>query len=181
VRDAAVVAQQSRFGRRLVGFAVLGEAVSASPISLRRSLAALLPDYALPSTVILLEELPLNRNGKVDRPGLESHTGRDRPAGLSSAHRPPSTETEHAVTDTWELLMDVAGIGIDDDFFELGGHSLLAVAITSELTGAAGVRVRPGQLYEHSTIAELAGLLDRLRTDQAGTAVRSATSIGSAS
>ncbi|HEX8094839.1 amino acid adenylation domain-containing protein [Jatrophihabitans sp.] len=168
VEDAAVIAQQSRFGRRLVGFAVLAEPASASPIALRRSLTTLLPDYALPSMVVLLDRLPLNKNGKVDRPRLESHTGRDRPAGLSSVHRPPRTETEHAVADTWELLMDVAGIGIDDDFFELGGHSLMAVAIASELSDAAGVRVLPWQLYKHSTVAELAHLLDGLRNDQAG-------------
>jgi amino acid adenylation domain-containing protein len=181
VQDAAVVAQQSGFGRRLVGFAVLGPAASASPITLRRSLAALLPDYALPSTVLLLEKLPLNRNGKLDRSQLESHIGRDRPAGLSSAYRPPSTETEHLVSDTWELLMDVAGIGADDDFFELGGHSLMAVAIASELTDAAGVRVGPGQLYQHPTVAELAGLIEGLRNDRPGTGVRPATPVGSAS
>lgn len=167
IEDAAVVIQQSRFGRRLVGFAVPAGAASTSPITVRRSLAALLPDYAVPSMVVLLDELPLNRNGKVDRSKLESYTGRGRPAGLSSAHRPPVTETEHLVTDTWQLLMDVASIGVDDDFFELGGHSLMAVAITTELTDVSGVRLQPRQLYEHSTVAELAGLLDELRDERA--------------
>ena len=168
IEDAAVVVQQSRFGRRLVGFAVRAEASSATPITVRRSLATLLPDYAVPSVVLLLEELPLNRNGKVDRSRLGSHSGRDRPTGLSRGHRPPATETEQLVTDTWELLMDLAGIGVDDDFFELGGHSLIAVGIATELTEVSGVRLQPRHLYEHSTVAELAGLLDELRAEQAG-------------
>jgi amino acid adenylation domain-containing protein len=174
IEDAAVVVQQSRFGRRLIGFAVQARAASTSPITVRRSLAALLPDYAVPSTVVLLEELPLNRNSKVDRSKLESHAGQGRPAGLSSAHRPPATETEHLVIDSWQLLLDVAGIGVDDDFFELGGHSLMAVAITSALTDATGVPLQPRQLYEHSTAAELADLIEELR-DQHGALARPAS------
>lgn len=163
VKDAAVVVQQSSFGRRLVGFVVQAGTDSASPVTVRRSLSRLLPDYAVPSSIVLLDELPLNRNGKVDRARLESHAGQDRPAGLSSAYRPPSTDTERLVTDTWQLLMDLGGVGVDDDFFELGGHSLTAAAIISELTDSCGVPLRPRQLYEHSTIAQLAGLLDELR------------------
>jgi len=163
IEDAAVIVQQSRFGRRLVGFAVPAATASASPITVRRSLAAQLPDYAVPSMVVLLEELPLNRNGKVDRSRLTSYAGQDRPAGLSSGYRAPGSETEHMVIDTWELLMDLAGIGVDDDFFELGGNSLVAVAISSELALLAGVRLRPQHVYQHSTAAELAGVLEELR------------------
>jgi amino acid adenylation domain-containing protein len=163
IEDAAVIVQQSRFGRRLVGFAVPAAAATASPITVRRSLAGKLADYAVPSMVVLLEQLPLNRNGKVDRSRLESHVGQGRPAGLSNGYRPPSTETEHMVIDTWELLLDLAGIGVDDDFFELGGNSLVAVAISSELAQVAGVRLRPQHVYQHSTAAELAGVLEELR------------------
>ncbi|MFL6161529.1 MAG: amino acid adenylation domain-containing protein [Jatrophihabitantaceae bacterium] len=167
IEDAAVIVQQSRFGRRLVGFAVRAEAATASAITVRRSLAALLPDYAVPAMVVLLDELPLNQNGKVDRSKLGSHAGQGRPTGLSNGYRPASTETEHLVIDTWELLMDLAGIGVDDDFFELGGNSLVAVAISSELAQVADVRLRPQHVYEHSTVAELAGLLEELRRQEA--------------
>lgn len=164
VEDAAVIVQQSRFGRRLVGFAVPAGTAAVTPITLRRNLTGLLPDYAVPSMVLLLPELPLNRNGKIDRSKLGTHVGRGRPAGMSNDYRPPSTEAEHMVVDTWELLLDAAGIGVDDDFFELGGNSLVAVAITSELAQLAGVRLRPQQVYQNSTAAELAGVLEQLRT-----------------
>ncbi|HST48454.1 non-ribosomal peptide synthetase [Jatrophihabitans sp.] len=163
IEDGAVIVQQSRFGRRLIGFAVPAASATVSPISVRRDLARVLPDYAVPAMVVLLAELPLNRNGKVDRSKLESHAGQARPAGLSSSYRPPGTETEHLVIDTWNLLMDMAGIGVDDDFFELGGNSLVAVAISSELAQAAGVPVRPQHVYQHSTAAELAGVVEELR------------------
>jgi amino acid adenylation domain-containing protein len=166
IEDAAVIVQQSRFGRRLVGFAVPAAAATASPITVRRNLAAVLPDYAVPSMVVLLEELPLNRNGKVDRSKLESHVGQGRPAGLSSGYRAPGTEAEHLVIDTMELLMDLAGIGVDDDFFELGGNSLVAVAISAELAQVAGVGLRPQHVYQHSTAADLAGLLEELRGEE---------------
>jgi acyl-coenzyme A synthetase/AMP-(fatty) acid ligase/acyl carrier protein len=162
IKDGAVTIQQSRFGRRLVGFAVLAEGATATAITVRRSLAELLPDYAVPSRVVLLEQMPLNRNGKIDRSKLERYSGRERPTGLSSDYQAPTTETEQLVAETWQLLMDVSGIGVDDDFFELGGHSLIAVAIMSELVAVSGISLQPRQLYEHPTVAELAGLLDRL-------------------
>jgi acyl carrier protein len=118
--------------------------------------------------IVLMDQLPLNNNGKVDRATLEGHTGRARPTGLSSDYRAPHTETEQVVTDVWELLMDVAGVGVDDDFFELGGHSLMAVGITSELGRVSGVTVQPRHFYQNPTIAELATLLEELQAEQAG-------------
>ncbi|MEO7260445.1 MAG: non-ribosomal peptide synthetase [Jatrophihabitantaceae bacterium] len=168
VTDAAVVAQQARSGRRLVGFAVLAEPGSVSAMVLRRALHGLLPDYAVPSMVVLLDELPLTPNGKVDRAALVARHGRSRPTALSSEHRPPETETEQEVTDIWELLLDMTGIGVDDDFFELGGHSLIAVGITTELSAVSGIHLQPRHFYENPTISELAGLLEELRADQLG-------------
>ncbi len=166
VREAAVVAQPSRSGRRLVGFVVLAEPGSVSALVLRQSLGALLPDYAIPSMLVLLDSLPLNRNGKVDRAALEARQGRARPEALSSDFRAPATETEQSVADTWELLLDLSGIGVDDDFFELGGHSLIAVGITAELSGSYGIALQPRHFYQNPTVAELAGLLDELRAEQ---------------
>ncbi len=172
IKDAAVTVQQSRFGRRLVGFAVVDEGACASPTTVRRSLAQRLPDYAVPSRVVLLAEMPLNRNGKIDRSALASRCGRDRPAGLSSVHQPPCTEFEQLVAETWELLLDLDGVGVDDDFFELGGNSLIATAIVSELTDVLGIQLRARHLYEHSTVAELAGLLAALHEAQLATGAR---------
>ena len=139
---------------------------------MRRSLAQRLPDYAVPSRVVLLAEMPLNRNGKIDRSALASRCGRDRPAGLSSVHQPPCTEFEQLVAETWELLLDLDGVGVDDDFFELGGNSLIATAIVSELTDVLGIQLRARHLYEHSTVAELAGLLAALHEAQLATGAR---------
>ena len=69
--------------------------------------------------------------------------GLSRPAQLSSDYRAPRTETEQQVSDIWELLLDMTGLGVDDDFFELGGHSLIAVGITGELSAVSGVRLQP--------------------------------------
>jgi amino acid adenylation domain-containing protein len=167
VREAAVVAQPARSGRRLVGFVALAEPGSVSALVLRQSLGELLPDYAVPSMIVLLDNLPLNQNGKVDRAALEHRQGRARPEALSTEFRAPVTETEQLVTDTWELLLDVSGIGVDDDFFELGGHSLIAVGVTAELGASCGIDLQPRHFYLNPTVAELAGLLDELREAQA--------------
>lgn len=177
IEEAAVTIQQSGLGRRLIGFAVVAEGATATPITVRRGLAQLLPDYAVPSRVVLLPELPLNRNGKIDRSALAALCGRDRPNGLSSTHRPPSTEAERLVAEAWQLLLDLDSIGVDDDFFELGGNSLIAVAIIAELADLSGVQLKPRHLYQHSTVAELAGLLTRLREAQFATGGPLATAL----
>ncbi|MFD5247391.1 amino acid adenylation domain-containing protein [Amycolatopsis sp. NPDC058340] len=164
VTDCAVVAQdRPGLGRVLAGF-VVGDRPITIP-ELRRELAASLPSYLVPATLVQLDSLPLTASGKVDRPALANARSKERP-DCDADYRAPRTGTEQWLAQVWADLMELDRVGIDDDFFELGGHSLLATRITGEISATHDVLVTARAFYEHSTVAELAALIDEPRGDR---------------
>ncbi|MGH3758757.1 amino acid adenylation domain-containing protein [Actinophytocola sp.] len=155
VRAAAVVAQRDPSGnRRLAAFVV----TQLSVMDIRKFLADVLPEYAIPAIVSTVGQLPLNTNGKVDRAALAAQIPTDRPE-LSTTYRAPETPLETVVVQVWTDLLGMDGIGADDDFFELGGHSLLGVRILTELCASTGVELTPLAFYLDPTPAGLARTL----------------------
>ncbi|HTV22908.1 MAG TPA: amino acid adenylation domain-containing protein, partial [Polyangiaceae bacterium] len=118
----------------------------------RAALAARLPEFMLPSHLVVLPALPLSPNGKVDRKALPS------PSGRSGAEPPvpPRNEYERRLVDMWKELLKKDAIGIKDDFFALGGHSLLAVMLITRIKNELGVELRLTRVLERPTIESLA-------------------------
>lgn len=155
IADAAVVAQEhSEGGRSLAAFVVAQPGTESSTLLMRQKLAENLPGYAIPSSIRVLGELPLTRNGKVDRKSLRDRRGQSRPE-VDADYRGPEDDTETAMAVLWSDLLDIAGIGMNDDFFELGGHSLHAVRIISEIRRRYGVRLSPREFYLNPSPAGL--------------------------
>ncbi|HXM56893.1 MAG TPA: non-ribosomal peptide synthetase [Candidatus Dormibacteraeota bacterium] len=172
VTDAVVVAQEhERGGKRLVAYVVPAHEVSGLGLALRGQLAGTLPPYAVPSSFVLVDALPLNANGKVDRKALPVARRQSRPE-VSAGYAEPRTSLEESLAALWADLLEVTEVGIDDDFFELGGHSLVATRITAEILQAYGVDVPPAEFYERPTVANLARTVDELRRAPAGQATR---------
>ncbi len=124
---------------------------------LRRWLETQLPDYMLPSAIVVLDQLPRSDSGKLDARGLPP-PGASRP-GWSAAYVAPRTAEEAAVADVWRQVLGVSPIGAEDDFFALGGHSLLAVRMMSLLEQRFGRRLPMLALFQRPTVAHLARLL----------------------
>ncbi|MFD9690523.1 non-ribosomal peptide synthetase [Kitasatospora sp. NPDC059146] len=154
VRSAVVVLQQRADGDRRLAAFYQGE-VELLSAELRAGLAAELPRHLVPSTFTWLEALPLTPNGKVDRTALAQRRGRER-EDVGSEHRPPHGAAEEWLTRLWEEVMEIDGIGADDDFFELGGHSLMATRITGEISAETDLLITARTFYENPTVAELA-------------------------
>src|SRR6185312_15406307 len=95
-----------------------------TPASLRRHLAERLPQYMVPSSLVLMERLPLTVNGKIDRQALLSVI---EPSAASRRFEAPRTDTERALAAIWTELLEVPNVGVNDDFFDLGGQSLMAI------------------------------------------------------
>ncbi|MCP4656609.1 MAG: amino acid adenylation domain-containing protein, partial [bacterium] len=175
VRQAVAMVREDRPGdRRLAAYAVRREGLAELDAGeLRAWLGRSLPDYMVPSALVLLDALPLTANGKVDRAALpEPASGAGAPGGDRVAPRNPIEEIMAAI---WEQVLGatvagpvVAGpVGIHDDFFELGGHSLLATQVVSRVRRELHVELPLRLLFEQPTVAGLAaGVAEALRRQQ---------------
>jgi amino acid adenylation domain-containing protein len=158
VRQAHVQARSDAAGeKRLVAYVVtsLSESGGTSGAELRRFLAGRLPPQLVPSAVVLLDTLPLTPNGKLDREALPDPDRES--AGLERDSVAPRTPLEERLAILWRELLGVEYPGVHDDFFALGGHSLLAGRLVSRVRAELGVELALRDVYEHSTLAGVAG------------------------
>ncbi|HDQ71156.1 MAG TPA: amino acid adenylation domain-containing protein [Chloroflexi bacterium] len=159
VQHVAVVARPSGSNgrdRQLVAYVVPNGANGKADGAWRAYLRERLPDYMVPAFFVLLDELPLNANGKVDRHALPVP---DREANLAQAYAAPHTPVEKALVAIWTQVLPVDRVGVRDSFFALGGHSLLATQLISRIRAAFQVDLSIQDLFTHATIAELTPVL----------------------
>jgi non-ribosomal peptide synthase protein (TIGR01720 family) len=152
VREAVVAVRQDRHGaKKLVAYVVPATA-DAEPAALRDALRAVLPDYMVPATFVLMDALPLSAGGKVDRRLLPA------PAGAGGSPAAPSrrrTDQERTLARLWAELLDLPGVDVGDNFFEIGGDSLLAIQLTVRAR-SEGLTLTPRLVFQHQTLEELA-------------------------
>ncbi|TDP93019.1 non-ribosomal peptide synthetase/type I polyketide synthase [Labedaea rhizosphaerae] len=160
VTDAAVVVLGPRDGNRTLAAHAVGAGLTASAV--RAHLAARLPGYMVPPTVTFWPALPLTGNGKVDRKRLAAaghqsveSTASDDSTVDESGFVAPATPVQRALAEIWASVLGVERIGLHDRFFEFGGDSVLGIQVVSR-AARAGLGLRPRDLFEHQTIAELA-------------------------
>jgi len=158
VRQAVVLSQSDGgAGKRLLAYVTL-ETPADDPgdisVQLRETLAGALPSYMVPWAIVVRPDLPLNRNGKVDRGALP--TAQRIPRNVWNEFVPAKTSMEVAIADVWGSVLGIEPIGIEDDFFDLGGHSLLAVDLIESMRARLGVNMEARMLYLQPTVAELA-------------------------
>ncbi|MBW4417621.1 MAG: amino acid adenylation domain-containing protein [Myxacorys californica WJT36-NPBG1] len=159
IKQAVVIAREDNPGnQRLVAYVVPTSVVEcqATPLipNLRCFLKAKLPHYMVPAAFVLLDVLPLNANGKLDRRALPAP---NISSDLESNFVAPRTAIEATIADIWTEVLNLSQPpSVQANFFELGGHSLLATQVVSRLRTTFQVELPLRRLFEAPTIADLA-------------------------
>jgi acyl carrier protein len=158
-KSVVIVREDSPGDRRLIAYVVLGD--QELPLSeLSSFLKEQLPDYMVPTALVLLDALPLTPNGKLDRQALPvPDKARSLLEKTFVAARNP---VEEVLAGIWSEVLGVEQVGVNDNFFELGGHSLLATRLISRLRDTFQVEIPLRSLFEKPSVAGLAAaILDK--------------------
>ncbi|WP_051534496.1 non-ribosomal peptide synthetase [Deefgea rivuli] len=150
VREAVVIAQEGPGGVRLVGYVSPHAGITLDTTQLKFAIAAVLPDYMVPSVLVVLESLPLNPNGKVDRKALP------KPELVSQSYEAPQGEIETALAQIWAEILGLEQVGRDDNFFEVGGHSLKAMEAAALLKKKHGWQIAIRSFFEWPNLKDFA-------------------------
>lgn len=154
IKEGIVLMREDQPGeKRLVAYLVAktDEAINVS--ELRKTLSLKLPEYMLPSAYVILEHLPIDPNGKIDRKNLPKPEI-IRPE-LDAAYQEPQTRYEKVLARIWAQVLRVDRVGSLDNFFELGGDSILSLQIIA-MAKKEGLNISYRQLFEHPVIQDLA-------------------------
>jgi non-ribosomal peptide synthetase component F len=160
VREAVVVVREDApEDQRLVAYWTAQGPDLPGAGELRGHLSLRLPEYMVPSAFVALSEMPLTKNGKVNRRALPApDRSRNGAGGELAAPRNP---IEQALSEIWAQVLGVERIGVTDHFFELGGHSLLATQVVSRVRDAFGVSLLLRQVFASPVLADLAVVVMR--------------------
>jgi amino acid adenylation domain-containing protein len=169
VHESVVVATEySPTDKRLVAYVVPAgrpraaddaaafEGTEQSATELRAFLQSRLPEYMVPSAFVLLDELPLTTNGKIDRKALPAPDA----AAATGEYAAPETPTEEALQAIWQAALSVPSLSVTAGFSELGGHSLLAIHLMSKVNKYFGSSLQLSDLFLMQTVREMAAHLD---------------------
>ncbi len=128
---------------------------------MRAFLRERLPGYMVPGRIVVLPQLPVTPNGKIDRKRLPTLQPAPSMPAPSVEGQEPRDDIERGLAAIWQELLGLEKVGMHDDFFDLGGHSLLAFKMTCEIKARWGRELPLSILFRTRTIA---GLGDALRS-----------------
>ncbi|MCA2718482.1 MupA/Atu3671 family FMN-dependent luciferase-like monooxygenase [Microcystis sp. M169S2] len=154
VREAVVLVNESDHteNRALVAYIVLNDPTCATQ-SLREFVKRQLPDYMVPVYWLVLENLPLTSNGKIDRRALPLPNPE---LNRSVDYVAPDNPTQEAIAAIFGQVLKLEKVGINDNFFEIGGNSLQATQVISRLRESFALELPLRRLFEQPTVADLA-------------------------
>ncbi|MES5099998.1 amino acid adenylation domain-containing protein [Agrobacterium sp. BA1120] len=148
--------------KQLVAYLTPATGATIDTAHLANRLAGTLPSHMIPAIYVVMEDLPLNTNGKIDRNALPAPQER-----ISKDHVEPSTATEALLAKLWCDVLDLEAVSIHDDFFQLGGDSLAAASMMSALSRTIDGDIAWSSFVDTPTIASFAKHLDGPRKQKA--------------
>jgi amino acid adenylation domain-containing protein len=162
VADCLALPYDGAAGRELVAYVVVKGGQALSEEELRAHLAARLPRFVIPRSIVLLDAFPMLPNDCIDRKRLPPPS----PVGPTQAERvAPRNAFEEMFCELWVDVLSCEPPGITDDFFAIGGHSLDATRLVSRIYDTFGVELPLRTVFEHPTIAELTLIIAELQAE----------------
>ncbi|MDQ0297941.1 nonribosomal peptide synthetase DhbF [Salibacterium salarium] len=156
IAQVTAIVRESQVGdKQLIAYVVPKSTTYPTSSELRQFAGNSLPDYMVPQAYVVLDRLPLTPNGKLDRKALPA------PKLTQKITNQAQTPQEVVLCNLFAEVLGLQEVGMDDDFFEIGGHSLLAARLISLVRDSLGVELGIADLFEKSTVAGLASLLDQ--------------------
>ncbi|MEH1922369.1 non-ribosomal peptide synthetase [Nostoc sp.] len=159
VKEAIVTLYKTESNQSLIAY-ITGITTDFST-QLKNHLKSHLPDYMIPAQIIVLDELPLTANGKIDRKALPVPN-----SVIEALYEAPRNEVEQQLTQVWCTVLERQDIGIHDNFFDLGGHSLLAIQLLNNIQQVFGQQISLSSLFQNPTIAQLSEQLCNTEVQQ---------------
>ncbi|MCM3783799.1 amino acid adenylation domain-containing protein [Neobacillus mesonae] len=157
--DSAVVIAQDDNGEKLL-CAYIVSSIAADLKVVREHLSKQLPSYMIPQYIMQISEIPVTRNGKLDKKSLPKPEARSL-----SPYVAPRNRLEESIVEAFCQVLGVKQVGIDDHFFELGGHSLRAAKLLQKISEQTGIQLRIRDILDGQTarnIAKIAETGDRM-------------------
>ncbi|MEO1624116.1 MAG: amino acid adenylation domain-containing protein, partial [Bacteroidota bacterium] len=159
VKSCAVVAVEQETETSLCAYIICKEGTSLTEAFIRTELAGWLSAYMIPEYICLLEQLPVTASGKIDRKALAQRPVEKQ--ATETVFAEASTETEKALLDIWQQVLQVKNISTEDDFFRRGGNSLKAIRVQSEIYRRWQKEVAFPDFFRHPSIRQFAQFLDQ--------------------
>ena len=157
VGQAVVLASDlPSLGKSLIAYVTPAPEDSVDVERIRSRVAAALPEYMTPAAYVVVDEIPITANGKIDRSALPEPT-----IAPVTEYREPAGDTERVIAGLFERLLERGPIGADDSFFALGGHSLVATRLVAAIRAQLNVDINVREVFESGTVAGLADIVDR--------------------
>lgn len=156
VLSAVVAVKEDASGEKILAAYIVADQ-EPDLASLKRFLSTKVPAFMLPDVFVVLDKMPLNASGKIDRKSLPDV----KVSGtvIKKEYLAPRNETEQKLAQIWEQLLNIEKAGIKDDFFDLGGHSLKATRLVNSLQREFGLKVSLKDIFENSVLEELAAFI----------------------
>ncbi|HEX8183153.1 MAG TPA: condensation domain-containing protein, partial [Blastocatellia bacterium] len=174
VREVAVLLREDNPGdKRLVAYLTTAQGAAPSAEILRTFLKEKLPEHMIPSGFVLLDEMPLTTNGKLDRRALPAPEALEAEQSHARARNP----IEEMIAGVWKEVLGLKQVAINENFFDLGGHSLLATRLISRLRQVFNVDLTLPLLFEAPTVEGLAEEIESLMRAGHGTSLPAITQV----
>lgn len=159
IKETIVVAKEKNGEKYLIAYLVANQPVKVD--QLRDYLLTQLPDYMVPMNYIQLDQMPLTRNGKLDKRALPD-------VSLENGFKAPTTEIEHNLVEIYSnvLKMEKEEVSINKSFFELGGNSIRVILLISSIRKITNVKLSLKQVFDNPSIEKLSQIIENANLEK---------------